>query len=108
MPPVREPPFEVEQRVVGAAHAAAEVEHLRAALGRAVGGGVEQELERRPPVELRRGPREVVLRDAAAPEEDAGAGRLALAFTVLDLGTRAVAQEGEIERMVPTITRKGC
>lgn len=37
-----------------------------------------------------------------------GAGRLALAFTVLDLGTRAVAQEGEIERMVPTITRKGC
>lgn len=37
-----------------------------------------------------------------------GAGRLALAFTVLDLGTRAVAQEGEIERMVPTITRRGC
>lgn len=37
-----------------------------------------------------------------------GAGRLALAFTVFDLGTRAVAQEGEIERMVPTITRKGC
>lgn len=37
-----------------------------------------------------------------------GAGRLALAFTVLDLGTRAVAQEGEIERVVPTITRSGC
>ncbi|WP_072392104.1 DUF1214 domain-containing protein [Hyphomicrobium sp. CS1GBMeth3] len=37
-----------------------------------------------------------------------GAGRLALAFTVLDLGTRAVAQEGDIERLVPTITRKGC
>ncbi len=37
-----------------------------------------------------------------------GAGRLALAFTVLDLGTRAVAQEGEVERMVPTIIRKGC
>jgi hypothetical protein len=37
-----------------------------------------------------------------------GAGRLALAFTVLDLGTRAVAQEGDIERMVPTITRKEC
>ncbi|WP_295559251.1 DUF1214 domain-containing protein [uncultured Hyphomicrobium sp.] len=37
-----------------------------------------------------------------------GAGRLALAFTVLDLGTRAVAQEGEVERMVPTIMRKGC
>jgi len=37
-----------------------------------------------------------------------GAGRLALAFTVLDLGTRAVAQEGEVEKLVPTITRKGC
>lgn len=37
-----------------------------------------------------------------------GAGRLTLAFTALDLGTRAVAQEGEIERMMPTITRKGC
>jgi hypothetical protein len=37
-----------------------------------------------------------------------GAGRLALAFTVLDLGTRAVAQDGEVERIVPTITRKGC
>jgi len=37
-----------------------------------------------------------------------GAGRLALAFTALDLGTRAVAQEGEIERMTPTITRRGC
>lgn len=37
-----------------------------------------------------------------------GAGRLALAFTVLDLGTRAVAQEGEVERMLPTITRTGC
>lgn len=37
-----------------------------------------------------------------------GAGRLALAFTVLDLGTRAVAQEGDIERTVPAITRTGC
>ncbi len=37
-----------------------------------------------------------------------GAGRLALAFTAVDLGTRAVAQEGEIEDAVPTITRSGC
>lgn len=37
-----------------------------------------------------------------------GAGRLALAFTVLDLDTRTIAQEGEIEQLVPTITRKGC
>ncbi len=37
-----------------------------------------------------------------------GAGRLALAFTVLDLGTRAIAQEGEIERRTPIITRRGC
>lgn len=37
-----------------------------------------------------------------------GAGRLALAFTVLDLGTRAVAQDDDIARMVPTITRRGC
>lgn len=37
-----------------------------------------------------------------------GAGRLALAFTVLDLGTRAVAHEDEVKRLVPTITRKGC
>ncbi len=37
-----------------------------------------------------------------------GAGRLALAFTVLDLGTRQVAQDGEIERLLPTITRSGC
>jgi len=37
-----------------------------------------------------------------------GAGRLALAFTVLDLDLRAVAQEGEVERMLPTITRLGC
>ncbi|WP_334151596.1 DUF1214 domain-containing protein [Hyphomicrobium sp.] len=37
-----------------------------------------------------------------------GAGRLALAFTVLDLGTRAVAQDDDLESLVPTITRKGC
>lgn len=37
-----------------------------------------------------------------------GAGRLALAFTVVDLGTRTVAQEGEVERVVPAITRLGC
>jgi len=37
-----------------------------------------------------------------------GAGRLAIAFTVLDLDTRAVAQEGEVERLLPTITRIGC
>lgn len=37
-----------------------------------------------------------------------GAGRLALAFTVLDLGTRAVAQDGEVESAVPTIVRKDC
>ena len=37
-----------------------------------------------------------------------GAGRLALQFSVLDLGTRSVAQDGEIERMAPLITRKGC
>ena len=37
-----------------------------------------------------------------------GAGRLALTFTVLDLGTRAVAQDSDITARVPTITRKGC
>lgn len=37
-----------------------------------------------------------------------GAGRLALAFTVLDLGTRAVVQEGDVERMLPTVMRKDC
>ncbi|HEX2843328.1 DUF1214 domain-containing protein [Hyphomicrobium sp.] len=37
-----------------------------------------------------------------------GAGRLALAFTAVDLGTRAVAQEAEIEDAAPTITRSGC
>jgi hypothetical protein len=37
-----------------------------------------------------------------------GAGRLALAFTVADLGTRLVTQEGELEKLLPTITRKGC
>lgn len=37
-----------------------------------------------------------------------GAGRLALVFTVIDLGTRTVTQEGEIERLMPTITRKDC
>jgi hypothetical protein len=37
-----------------------------------------------------------------------GAGRLAIAFTVVDLGTRAVTLEGEIEKQLPTISRKGC
>ena len=37
-----------------------------------------------------------------------GAGRLAIAFTVLDLDTRTIAQDGEVERLIPTITRKGC
>jgi len=37
-----------------------------------------------------------------------GAGRLALAFTMVDLGTRQVTQEGELEKFLPTISRKGC
>lgn len=37
-----------------------------------------------------------------------GAGRLALVFSVLDLGTRAVAQDSDIEDLVPSIVRKGC
>lgn len=37
-----------------------------------------------------------------------GAGRLSLTFTAIDLGTRAVAQEDEIARSVPTITRVRC
>jgi hypothetical protein len=37
-----------------------------------------------------------------------GAGRLALTYSVIDLGTRAVTQEGEIEQVVPTITRVRC
>lgn len=37
-----------------------------------------------------------------------GAGRLALAFTVLDLGSRAVAQEDDVERVLPKITRTRC
>lgn len=37
-----------------------------------------------------------------------GAGRLTLVLTVIDLDTRTVTQDGEIEGMVPTITRQGC
>jgi len=37
-----------------------------------------------------------------------GGGRLAIAFTVLDLGVRSVVQEGEVERQLPTIKRKSC
>jgi hypothetical protein len=37
-----------------------------------------------------------------------GAGKLAIAFTVIDLGVQAVTQEGEIESLLPTITRTGC
>jgi hypothetical protein len=37
-----------------------------------------------------------------------GAGRLALAFTLVDLGTRAVTQEGDVEGFVPTIRRVRC
>lgn len=54
---------------------------------------------------------EVVLSRDASPGNwlpVGGAGRLALAFTVVDLGTRLVTQEGELEKMLPAITRKGC
>lgn len=37
-----------------------------------------------------------------------GAGRLALAFTLVDLGTRAVTQDGDVEGFVPTIRRVRC
>ncbi len=37
-----------------------------------------------------------------------GAGRLALSFSVLDLGVRAVAKEGEIEERLPVIRRRSC
>jgi hypothetical protein len=37
-----------------------------------------------------------------------GAGRLAIAFTVLDLDTRSIAQEDDVEKLIPTITRQGC
>jgi hypothetical protein len=37
-----------------------------------------------------------------------GAGRLAIAFSVVDLGIRAVAREGEIEELLPVIKRKKC
>jgi hypothetical protein len=37
-----------------------------------------------------------------------GAGRLSLAFTLFDLGTRQVTQESDLEKLLPTITRKGC
>jgi hypothetical protein len=37
-----------------------------------------------------------------------GGGRLAIGYSVLDLGIRSVAQEGEIERQLPIIKRKSC
>jgi hypothetical protein len=37
-----------------------------------------------------------------------GAGRLAIALTVIDLDTRAVAQDDDVEKLIPTITREGC
>jgi hypothetical protein len=37
-----------------------------------------------------------------------GAGQLALTFTVIDLGIRAVAREGEIEGALPLIRRTSC
>ncbi len=37
-----------------------------------------------------------------------GAGKLALVLTVIDLDTGGVSQEGEVEALAPTITRKGC
>jgi hypothetical protein len=37
-----------------------------------------------------------------------GAGRLAIAFTVLDLDTRSIAQDDDVEKLIPTITRQGC
>ena len=37
-----------------------------------------------------------------------GAGRLALSFSVVDLGVRAVAKEGEIEERLPVIRRRSC
>ncbi len=37
-----------------------------------------------------------------------GAGRLAIAFTVFDLDTRSIAQDDDVEKLIPTITRQGC
>lgn len=37
-----------------------------------------------------------------------GAGRLAISFSVVDLGVRAVAREGEIEELLPVIRRTKC
>jgi hypothetical protein len=37
-----------------------------------------------------------------------GAGKLAVALTVLDLGTRSVALEGGVERRLPSILRTSC
>ncbi len=37
-----------------------------------------------------------------------GGGRLALVYTVIDLGVRAVSQDGEIEKHLPVIKRKSC
>lgn len=37
-----------------------------------------------------------------------GAGRVAIAFTVIDLGIRSVVQEGEIEKLLPVIKRSNC
>ncbi len=37
-----------------------------------------------------------------------GAGRLALAFTVVDYGARSLAGDSEVQDYLPTITRKDC
>jgi len=37
-----------------------------------------------------------------------GAGRLAITFSVLDLGIRTVAHEGDIEKLLPVIRRGSC
>jgi hypothetical protein len=37
-----------------------------------------------------------------------GGGRLALVYTVIDLGVRAVSQDGDIEKRLPVIKRKSC
>ena len=37
-----------------------------------------------------------------------GGGRLALVYTVIDLGVRAVSQDGEVEKNLPVIKRRSC
>ena len=37
-----------------------------------------------------------------------GAGKLVLVFTVIDLDTRTISQDGEIDQLAPTIVRKAC